>query len=262
MYSRLMRNSPTSLPPSLPSCPCPYLCLCPCPCPCPCLCLCPCLCVGLCASMIQAKKIALVSHMWVTKSIVTDAMGILPDEQVLHSCPPLVRVSPRLPLGYDATSAANAATVLIHAHTYGILYYAFVCVCVRAHTHMHTQHTHTHTQNNKQGKWEEVAIPTASISVLYYVFSTGDRGSVIVDLTVLAAASCHRINAHSPSHRHHHFPIPTPTRIHHHQTTFHGGHHTAIAAIPRVASQVDRLSLPSASASPPAPLPASEVSSG
>ena len=137
-----------------------------------------------------------------------------------------------------------------------------LCVCARAHTHMHTQHTHTHTQNNKQGKWEEVAIPTASISVLYYVFSTGDRGSVIVDLTVLAAASCHRINAHSPSHRHHHFPIPTPTRIHHHQTTFHGGHHTAIAAIPRVASQVDRLSLPSASASPPAPLPASEVSSG
>ena len=29
----------------------------------------------------KATKIALVSHMWVTKSIVTDAMGILPDEQ-------------------------------------------------------------------------------------------------------------------------------------------------------------------------------------
>ena len=29
----------------------------------------------------KATKIALVSHMWVTKSIVTDAMGIRPDEQ-------------------------------------------------------------------------------------------------------------------------------------------------------------------------------------
>ena len=29
------------------------------------------------------KKVALVSHMWVTKAIITTAMGILPKEQVL-----------------------------------------------------------------------------------------------------------------------------------------------------------------------------------
>jgi hypothetical protein len=34
---------------------------------------------------VQASKVALVSHMWVTKSIVTDAMNILPHQQVLAS---------------------------------------------------------------------------------------------------------------------------------------------------------------------------------
>ena len=33
------------------------------------------------ARKTDARKIALVSHMWVTKSIVTDAMNILPHEQ-------------------------------------------------------------------------------------------------------------------------------------------------------------------------------------